>query len=86
MSVYVDSAFVRYGRMLMCHMVADTEAELHAMADAIGVRRKWYQDRHYDICSSKRAVAIELGAKVVTSREGALIRRRMEPLTEGGRR
>lgn len=24
-------------------MIADTEAELHAMADRIGVARRWYQ-------------------------------------------
>lgn len=36
-------------RARWCHMVADTEAELHAMADKIGLRREWYQGDHYDI-------------------------------------
>lgn len=66
MSVYVDNARNRYGRMLMCHMVADTLEELHAMADAIGVARRWFQNAasapHYDVCLAKRALAVKLGA------------------------
>ena len=53
MSVYVDNMRAPYRRMIMCHMIADTEAELHAMADSIGVARKWYQGDHYDICLAK---------------------------------
>lgn len=51
--------------MMMCHMLADTDEELHAMASAIGVSRRWHQDgrySHYDICKSKRAMAVERGA------------------------
>lgn len=53
-------------------MLADSLDELHAMADKIGVRRKWFQPRstpHYDVCQAKRAQAIELGAVVVGNRE-----------------
>jgi hypothetical protein len=59
MTVYVDDMRARYGRMVMCHMVADTEAELHAMADRIGVARRWYQGDHYDVCLAKRALALK---------------------------
>lgn len=70
MSVYVDKTAIGYSRMVMCHLVADTPAELHAMADKIGVQRRWFQDPktmnvstpHYDICRSKRALAIAAGA------------------------
>jgi hypothetical protein len=65
MSVYVDDMKAdfrpthRPGRKyVMSHMIADTEAELHVMADKIGVLRKWYQGDHYDITQSKRALAI----------------------------
>jgi hypothetical protein len=55
-----------FGRMIMCHMIADTEAELHAMAARIGVARRWYQGDHYDIALSKRALAVAAGAREIT--------------------
>lgn len=68
-TVYVDNMRAAYGRMVMCHMIADTESELHAMADRIGVARRWYQSDHYDICLAKRALAVKHGAHEVTQRE-----------------
>lgn len=70
MSVYVDEPIYPFqgknGRkMMMCHMVADTLAELHAMAEQLGVRRHFQAHTrypHYDICKSKRAQALALGA------------------------
>lgn len=73
MTVYVDDMRAKFGRMVMCHMLADTEAELHAMADKIGVARRWYQVKasapHYDIALSKRALAVQAGAVEITWRE-----------------
>lgn len=66
MSVYVDAPVWGYGRMVMCHMVADSLDELHAMAARIGIERRWFQDKpsaqHYDVCKSKRALAVAAGA------------------------
>jgi hypothetical protein len=76
MSVYVDDARHNYGRMIMCHMLADTEEELHAMADKICVSRRWYQKDHYDICMAKRALARECGAINITERQAVEIRRK----------
>lgn len=74
MSVYVDDMEAGYGRMLMSHMIADSTDELDAMADRIGVARRWKQHpgtprEHYDICKSKKAKAITCGAVSVTARE-----------------
>jgi len=72
MTVYVDESKYVLGRMVMCHMVADTVEELNEMADAIGVDRKWIQKGtllHYDICKTKRALAVKNGAIETTSRE-----------------
>lgn len=72
MSVYVDASIwplrgFNGRRMMMCHMLADSLDELHAMADKIGVARRWFQNKpgkapHYDICKSKRALAVKAGA------------------------
>ena len=67
MTVYVDSANLPYRRMIMCHMLADTEEELEAMAKTIGVQLKWWQYKgtyksHFDICQTKKALAIKAGA------------------------
>lgn len=64
-TVYVDAAIWPYGRMIMCHLFADTTDELHAMVDKIGVQRKWFQSKkwpHYDIAKSKRKLAVAHGA------------------------
>jgi uncharacterized protein DUF4031 len=68
--VYVDDMQAEFGSMIMCHMVADSTAELLAMADRIGVRRKWIQKEgtiyeHFDICLSKRKLAVAAGAKEI---------------------
>lgn len=81
MAVYVDRMRAPYGRMVMCHMVADSSAELLAMADAIGVQRRWIQDagthrEHFDIALVKRAEAIARGAKEVGPKELAMVMRR----------
>ena len=82
MAVYVDSERHPYGRMLMSHMMADTEAELHAMADLIGVSRNWIQRSrsgmvHYDICQKKRVLALSAGAQVIDRRGVVELMKRM---------
>lgn len=90
MSVYVDDMQASYGRMVMCHMVADTDEELHAMADAIGVSRRWHQKAgtphsHYDICRSKRAQAVRLGAiEIGKAKLVEIIRGKRARTQEGG--
>lgn len=76
MTVYVDDMNARLGRMVMCHMVADTDEELHSMADRIGVSRRWFQksghpQRHYDIALSKKALALAAGAIAISKRQCA---------------
>lgn len=71
MAVYVDDMRAPFGRMIMCHMIADSGAELLAMADFIDVGRHWVQDvgtysEHFDICLSKRARAVAAGALEIT--------------------
>lgn len=87
MAVYVDDMEASFGRMIMCHMVADSTEELLAMADRIGVARKWMQHpgtpyEHFDVSKAKRALAVEAGAEEVTQRDVAyLIRKKCRETT-----
>lgn len=92
MSVYVDDANIPFGRMIMCHMISDTEDELLAMADKIGVARKWMQRKpgmpwrtHFDICQSKRKLAVSHGAIEIGMGElaGILARKKAAYLESG---
>lgn len=79
MSVYVDKPVAQFGRMVMCHMLADSLDELHEMADKIDLPRKYFQKDvktpHYDLCKSKRKLAVLHGAIEVSRRElGQIIR------------
>lgn len=82
MTVYVDDMKANFGRMKMCHMIADSTEELLAMADTIGVQRKWIQKagsthEHFDIAMSKRKLAVDAGAVEVTRLElGRILRDR----------
>lgn len=76
MSVYVDEMKAPFGRMIMCHMWADSEQELLEMVDRIGVQRKWLQQPpkaswvHFDISLGKKQLALSYGA-IQTDRYGA---------------
>lgn len=90
MSVYVDDMRAPFGRMVMCHMIADSAEELNAMADTIGVARRWIQKpgtprEHYDVCLGARAKAVAAGAKEITWHqcgEATLARRKLPATTE----
>ena len=83
MTVYVDDVRHPSGRMVMCHLWADTLDELLAMVDRIGVDRKWIQGHptlshgkhrdaawvHFDISLGVKAKALAAGA-VLTDRFG----------------
>lgn len=85
MSVYVDHERNSLGRMRMCHMLAGTLEESHDMAQGIGLRREWFQVSrsgvpHYDICQSKRKVAIYLGAIEIDRRKTVELMRKQKAI------
>ncbi len=90
MTVYVDDMRAPFGNLIMCHMLADTDEELHAMADTIGVQRKWWQSpekasgSHYDIALSKRALAVRAGAVEITWRQASAMNLRRKVTGELG--
>ena len=89
MTVYVDDMRAPFGRMIMCHMIADSSEELPAMVRPIGIRRKWClsegtSEGHYDSCLAKRKGAGKGGAVEITGKAaGRMIhgRRGREPGT-----
>lgn len=84
--VYIDDMNAPFGRMIMCHMIADSTAELVDMATKIGVNKKWIQapgtsHEHFDVCLQMKVKAIKLGAKAITKRElGEMTWKRMEQI------
>lgn len=89
MTVYVDNyrcpATVGRIKARWSHLTADTVAELHTFAAAIGQKRAWFQAKckygacptiagvcahfHYDVVDSRRDAAIRAGAKPIDLRE-----------------
>ena len=85
--VYVDDMRASFGRMVMFHMIADTREELYDMAKRIGVNFQWIQSagiyrEHFDICQSKKELAISLGAIQITQRE--LVEKIVARKSQGG--
>lgn len=66
--IYVDKAIFPWRGKMWCHLFADADAELHAFALSLGLKRAWFQEppkaswKHYDITASKRVAAVALGA------------------------
>ena len=74
MPILVDEALWEWRGRRWAHLVSDTSYdELHAFAARLGVDRRAFQGDHYDVPSTIRERAIELGAEAVGSRE--LLRR-----------
>jgi hypothetical protein len=89
LAVYVDFARIPFRDMEMCHMVADSLDELHAMANEIGMLRIWFQAKsfpHYDLSQPRRRAAVDLGAVEVDRRELVLVMRRWRSAARGGLR
>ncbi|HVC71869.1 MAG TPA: DUF4031 domain-containing protein [Acidimicrobiales bacterium] len=86
MTVYVDDwrqpATVGPVTARWSHLTADSTEELHAFAEALGMRRAWFQGHqhdplrdHYDITDRLRDEAVARGAVAVTWRQAARDRR-----------
>ncbi len=70
-----------------CHLLADTDQELHEFAAKLGLRREWAQGKgmlvHYDLMPSKRAEAIKRGAVPMGNQEiHVLLSRRRAALSQ----
>lgn len=70
----MDSEFIQYKRMKMCHMIADTEEELEDIAIKLGLNLSWWQYKgtpksHFDVSKSVREKALQLGAIIIDRKE-----------------
>ncbi|WP_406233196.1 DUF4031 domain-containing protein [Isoptericola jiangsuensis] len=70
MAVYVDDAVHPWRGQRWAHLMADTLAELHAMAAQLGIPPRAFQNKasgaHYDVNADLRAQAIALGARAIS--------------------
>jgi hypothetical protein len=94
MTVYVDDSRIpaKVGRheSTWCHLIADSQAELHEFAMQLGLRRSYFQPGtprgdgspsplwHYDVTEGKRKQAVALGAVQITWRDSVRIIRERE--------
>ncbi|MCB1387183.1 MAG: DUF4031 domain-containing protein [Nitratireductor sp.] len=91
MAVYVDAAIWHWKGRKWCHLMADSEAELHRFAWRLGLHRSSYQGpprtrtAHYDITGFERDRAIRLGALAVGRGEIVELVRRVRVPTGGFR-
>ena len=92
MTVLVDDAAWPWRGDRWAHLASDTSVdELHAFANVLGIRRLAFQDDHYDVPVAVRELAIERGARAVSSRvlvaalrtAGLRVRGRRAPWREG---
>lgn len=65
--IYVDSSECKFKNMVMSHMGADNTDELLNFAISLGLNPNWIQKKgewreHFDICKSKKSLAIGKGA------------------------
>jgi hypothetical protein len=67
--IYVDPLIAHnfHGHVYWCHLLGDTEEELHVFAAKLGLKREWCQhpgqrNCHYDITATKRKLAVGYGA------------------------
>ena len=67
--MYVDRAVWEWRGQRWCHLLTDTDEELHAFAAALGLKRAWFQHRperpwqdHYDLPEEVRRAAVRAGA------------------------
>lgn len=83
MAVYVDDAIWDWQGLKWCHLLADTEDELHRFAQRIGMHRLVYQGPpktsapHYDLTGFERRRAIAMGAIPCTRHEIVAVFRRV---------
>ncbi len=79
MAILIDSFHngargpARYRHRRCGHLVSDSSLEeLHRFAEALGLRRAWFQAKsipHYDLTGEVYDLALERGATLVSSRE-----------------
>lgn len=90
MAVYVDDAMIPFHGLAMNHMLADSSAELRAMATQLGIDHKWLRyegthREHFDISAERRALALAFGAISITYREsGRITYRRRQIVMKAG--
>ena len=90
MSVYIDEAYFPIGSVKMCHLIADSEKELHKFVALLGIDKRFYKvssitpwRNHYELSVTQRRLAVKHGAiEVTNSQMGRLLKIKRLAVTE----
>jgi len=81
MASYVDCASIMFKGKKRHHLTADSVAELHLFAGALGIKRCWFHKAkthpHYDVTDESREAALAAGAIGVSQKELASLARKL---------
>jgi hypothetical protein len=70
MAILIDTAIWPWRDWLWCHMISDTSvSELKEFAQKMGIPERGFQGDHFDLPEHMRTIAIQHGAREVSSRE-----------------
>lgn len=92
MAIYVDAAIWHWAGRRWCHLLADDVDQLHRFAALLGITRSSFQalpkcaTPHYDLTAFERSRALGLGAIPCNRQQMVMVKRRLQPRADGGRR
>lgn len=75
--IYIDRPrSYNHKRKRYSHLIADSIDELHSFASNNGIKRHWFHKDHYDIREEEFQRLVDCGAKIISAKELAKLRKK----------